>query len=704
MLAKEKNTCGADKSIRRLKLNGKAKAWLISCGIHFILITAAAVLTICTLNKTDASSVCIQYETRQFSYDETLDRDTQKTPKIICDRIVEKPIIILEEETEITTDIPRGTSFENLSNKNLRSNSCVDAFGIGSGGAGAYGISSANGVSGSRGGALGSRSGCGNFKGTGKTPRKVLSAMPDKDMRQKNGRMKRKWVIVPENERKIWGDLVNVPDDSPEPEPPAETAKKDGNPAPEDMTFDPKKPNPVVDASEDEYSTFAVDVDTASFTLARKYLEGGHIPPPESVRVEEFVNYMEYNYDQPARDAFATHIEAAPNKFDNEGASKLLRIGLMGERIRDGFRKKAALTFVIDISYSMEDGNRLGMVKDALRLLLNELKQDDTVGIVVFASAARVVTQPLSITNREELLNAIDGLKPESATNADAGLYLGYQMAAENFEKSAINRVILCSDGGANVDETSPEGILQKIKQNADKGIYLSTVGFGMGGYNDTLMEKLADKGNGNYTYVDSLKEAERVFARDLTGTLQTIAKDVKVQVKFNSKNVKSWRLIGYENRALTKEDFRKDEVDAGEVGAGHAATALYEIKLQDGADGEFATVYLRYKDPDRQDVVTEQNETISVADVRAAFEETTAGFRLAAAAAQFAEILRGNAGEPGAALETLYALAAEVSGEIRTNESAEELRKAVESAWNLTLKEKEKKENQDSGDSAASR
>lgn len=400
--------------------------------------------------------------------------------------------------------------------------------------------------------------------------------------------------------------------------------------------------NPFIDTEDDPFSTFGMDVDTASYTVARRFLRDGLLPPSEAIRVEEFVNAFDYNYTPPANEPFAIHLEGAPSKFGEGKRLQLLRIGVQGRVISDPDRKDAILTFVIDVSGSMARENRLGLVKQALTLLLEQLRPSDKVGIVVYGTDARVVLPHTGIVNREHILTAIRALAPEGATNAAAGLGMGYELALQNSKSDCINRVILCSDGVANVGQTGSDAILKEIRAYVKEGITLTTVGFGMGNYNDILMEQLANKGNGSYAYVDTLNEAKRVFVENLTGTLQVIAKDAKIQVEFNPETVSRFRLLGYENRRLAHEDFRDDTVDAGEVGAGHSVTALYEIKLHKNAVGKLATVSIRHEDPDTGNV-TEVNTSISTDALKGSFEETTATFQLAASVAEFAEILRGS-------------------------------------------------------------
>ena len=407
-----------------------------------------------------------------------------------------------------------------------------------------------------------------------------------------------------------------------------------------DMYFKGSGTNPFIDTEDDHLSTFGMDVDTGSYSVTRRYLTDGYLPPAEAVRVEEFVNAFDYNYDPPTDSAFAIHIDGAPSKFGEGKRLQLLRIGLQGRVIPDEHRKDATLTFVIDVSGSMKKENRLELVKKALKLLVYQLRPTDKVGIVVYGSHGRLVLPHTGIGRRTEILAAINSLRPGGSTNAEEGLRIGYDLAWRNASVNHINRVILCSDGVANVGKTGPDAILKEIRTYVDKGITLSTVGFGMGNYNDVLMERLADTGNGNYAYVDTLSEAKRIFVENVTGTLQLIAKDAKIQVDFNPEVISRFRLLGYENRRLEHEQFRDDSVDAGEVGSGHQVTALYEVKLHPDATGKMATVSIRYADADSHRV-TEVSEEITVSQLHESFDTAPATFRLAAAVAEFAEILR---------------------------------------------------------------
>jgi len=429
------------------------------------------------------------------------------------------------------------------------------------------------------------------------------------------------------------------------------------------MFFEHYGVNPFIDTEDDPLSTFAMDVDTASYTIARRYVNEGHLPPKDAIRVEEFVNYFEQEYPDPeeGEDAFAIHLEGAPSPFGEE-RYYLLRVGIQGQHIHAEDRKGAVLTFVIDVSGSMGRENRLGLVKRALHLLVDELRPTDKVGIVVYGSSAHTVLNPTSTEDTETILAAIDALHTEGSTNAEDGLREGYKMAYRTFKEGAINRVILCSDGVANVGRTGAEGILEEIADYAAQGITLSTVGFGLGNYNDVLMEKLADQGDGNYAYVDTLTEAKRIFVENLTGTLQVIARDAKIHVDFNPEVVSRYRLLGYENRAVADEDFRNDEVDAGEVGAGHSVTALYEIKFQKGTDGMEAmgralTIHVRYEDPENGNV-QEVAKEFWRDDFSARFEQASVRFQLIAAVAEYAEILRESYWAQESSLEAVLALA----------------------------------------------
>ena len=339
-----------------------------------------------------------------------------------------------------------------------------------------------------------------------------------------------------------------------------------------------------------------------------------------------------------------------------------MRVGLRGKVLTAAERKEAALVFVIDVSGSMARQNRLELVKKALGLLVEELRPTDDVGLVVYGSRGRVVLEPTSGENKEAILAAISKLQPEGSTNAEEGLRLGYKMASQLVEPGRITRLILLSDGVANVGRTGSDSILKEVRRYADYDIPLSTIGFGMGNYNDVLMERLANDGDGNYAYVDTLSQARRIFVENLTGMLQVIAKDAKVQVDFDPNVVSRYRLLGYENRRIADRDFRNDSVDAGEVGAGHTVTALYEIKFHEGAQGRIATVSLRYQDPDTGEV-QEISREFDRSELTTVFEQASPRFQLNAAVAEYAEILRESYWAQDSGLEQVKVLAQRVKG-----------------------------------------
>ena len=396
--------------------------------------------------------------------------------------------------------------------------------------------------------------------------------------------------------------------------------------------------NPFIDARADHLSTFAMDVDTASYSVARRFVLDGNRPDPDSVRVEEFVNYFDQGYPQPNEGAFVIHVDGARSPFT--GDTWIARVGIQGRDVPDHQRKDATLVFVIDTSGSMSRENRLELVKRALRLLVRELRPTDQIGIVTYGDRGHAVLFPTEARHDDYILGVIDQLHPGGSTNAEEGLRLGYEMADRWLDPERITRIILLSDGVANVGRTGPEGILSQVRQYVNEGVTLSTVGVGMGNYNDVLLEQLANDGNGNYLYIDNLSEAWKSFVDNLTSTLQVIAKDAKVQVSFNPEVVHSYRLIGYENRDVADRDFRNDRVDAGEVGAGHSVTALYELRLNERVDGPIAKVHVRYEDPDIRQI-HEVGRNINVSDLHEHFESASPRFQLAATVAQYAEVLR---------------------------------------------------------------
>ncbi len=431
-----------------------------------------------------------------------------------------------------------------------------------------------------------------------------------------------------------------------------------------------RRDNDFVSAAGTPQSTFAVDVDTAGYANVRRFLRNGQRPPEDAVRVEELVNNFPYRYAPPTGDVpFAASLEVADAPW--APTHRLVRIGLKGREVSTGSRPAANLVFLIDVSGSMDEPNKLPLVKEALRLLVGRLRPDDRVAIVVYAGESGLALPSTPVAKSAEIVAALDALTPGGTTNGAMGIQLAYDIAKANFVAGGVNRVILCTDGDFNVGVTSEGGLTRLIEEKAKSGVFLTALGFGMGNYKDATLEQLADKGNGNYGYIDTRREAEKLLVEQVNGTLVTIAKDVKVQVEFNPAQVASYRLIGYENRLLRPEDFNNDAVDAGEIGAGHTVTALYEIvpvgqasaaatvdplKYQNrGAESgdrhspELLTVSIRYKDPSGE--VSRKLE-FPLTDHGARFAAASADFKFAAAVAEFGMILRNSPHKGAATLQ----------------------------------------------------
>ncbi len=407
---------------------------------------------------------------------------------------------------------------------------------------------------------------------------------------------------------------------------------------------DPPRIRPFVRTAEDPLSTFALDVDTGSYSLARNQIRNGQQPDPDLVRVEEFVNSFDYGYRNPTGESLGIIVDGAPSPLDDD--NYLLRIGIQGERVRDDERPSAHLTFVIDTSGSMDTSNRLPLVKESMQLLVDELEDDDTVAIVTYNNSGDVLLEPTSVRDDDRILDAIDSLRPGGSTNLEAGLRVGYDLARSVNEEGDINRVIVASDGLANAGVTDVNELGRQIRRDADDGIRLMTVGYGLGGFNDETMEQLADQSDGVYAYVDTVDEAEKVFEENLTANLYTIAIDAKIQVEFEDDIVEEYRLIGFENRGIRDQDFRNDNVDAGEIGAGHQVTALYEVQLESGirisdTREKLGEINLRWESPDGR--IVEIDETIRLGDLHSSWGETSNEFKLAGTVGIFAELLRGS-------------------------------------------------------------
>ena len=418
------------------------------------------------------------------------------------------------------------------------------------------------------------------------------------------------------------------------------------------------KDNQVKLVNNDPVSTFSIDVDTGAYSNMRRMLNQGIIPPKDAIRVEELVNYFNYDYPAPknTEQPFSINTELAPSPW-NENA-QLLHIGIQGYEVNNAQRPASNLVFLVDVSGSMNSPNKLGLLKSSFKLLTKNLTKKDKVAIVVYAGAAGTVLESTNGDKKSKILRALDKLNAGGSTNGAAGINLAYQIAEDNFIKDGINRVIIATDGDFNVGTTNFEQLKELAQHKRDSGVSLTTLGFGSGNYNDALMEQFANSGNGNYAYIDTLKEANKVLVQEMSSTLMTIAKDVKIQVEFNPLIVSQYRLIGYENRLLNNEDFNNDKVDAGEIGAGHSVTALYEVILN-GNKGwveplkyqnndkaknysdEIATLKVRYKQPggDTSKLIV---KTLSQKDLIDTVAHTSNNFKLSAAVAGFGQLLRG--------------------------------------------------------------
>jgi Ca-activated chloride channel family protein len=432
-------------------------------------------------------------------------------------------------------------------------------------------------------------------------------------------------------------------------------------------------------------STFSIDVDTASYANVRRFLNEGRMPPPDAVRIEEMVNYFKYNYPQPrGEDPFAANIEIAGCPW-NPG-HRLVRIGLKGREIAQDKRPPSNFVFLIDVSGSMQPPERLPLIKQALRQLVKKMTENDRVAIVVYASNAGIKLESTPCSEKEKILQAIDELDAGGSTAGAAGIQTAYRVAQKNFIEGGVNRVLLCTDGDFNVGITDQGQLVKMIQDKAKSGVSLTTLGVGTDNYKDALMQKLADKGNGNYAYLDTLEEAQKVLIEQMSGTLVTIAKDVKIQIEFNPAQVSAYRLIGYEKRMLRKEDFNNDAKDAGEIGAGHTVTAIYEIvptggeiragevddlkyqhpaeekpeRYESAASKELLTLKLRYKQPDGD---KSRLLEFPVTDNGKRFNNASTDFKFAAAVAEFGMLLRDSEFKGSSSYGAVLELAGEAKG-----------------------------------------
>lgn len=440
--------------------------------------------------------------------------------------------------------------------------------------------------------------------------------------------------------------------------------------------------NEFLEVLKNPLSTFSIDVDAASYSNTRRFITQRQLPPKDAVRIEEFINYFTYDYPQPKDEhPFAVHTEMSDCPWNTE--NKLLHIGLQGKKMPTEALPENNLVFLLDVSGSMNAPNKLPLLKSSFRLLVNQLNQNDRIAIVVYAGAAGMVLPPTSCDNKEMILQAINDLQAGGSTAGGQGIQLAYQLAEEHFKKGGNNRIILATDGDFNVGVSSDADLVRLIEEKRESGVFLSILGFGSGNYKDSKMEKLADHGNGNYYYIDNLFEAKKVLVNEMGGTLLTIAKDVKIQIEFNPAKVFQYRLIGYENRLLRSEDFDDDKKDAGELGAGHSVTALYEIvpkgkdqnetvgvdyKYQNTnitpeayASTEMANLKLRYKHPEGTE--SQLLEQVILDRDLLSPDNTSQDYRFAAAVAEFGLLLRDSKFKGNASYDQVIEMARNAKG-----------------------------------------
>ncbi len=464
--------------------------------------------------------------------------------------------------------------------------------------------------------------------------------------------------------------------------------------------YDRINENRFFKAKETPLSTFSIDVDAASYSNLRRFIQNGQMPPADAVRIEEMVNYFDYEYPQPQGEQpfeVVTELQKCPWNDQHN----LLLIGLQGEKIPVDNLPPSNLVFLIDVSGSMQAMNKLPLVKSSMKLLVDQLRPQDRVAMVVYAGAAGLVLPSTSGKDKQKIREAIDNLEAGGSTAGAAGIKLAYQVARENFAKQGNNRVIIATDGDFNVGTSSDGELVQIIEKERESGVFLTVLGYGMGNYKDNKMQKLADSGNGNHYYIDNISEGKKVLVNEFGGTLFTIAKDVKIQIEFNPVQVQGYRLIGYENRLLNKEDFNDDQKDAGELGSGHRVTALYEIipagvespffssvddlKYQNtevvksaGKTSEIATVKLRYKAPDG-----DKSKLIEKAIEGTEPGKGSENFRFAAAVAEFGMLLRNSEFKGNATYASAAKLAKGALGKDENGYRAELLR-MIESTGSL--------------------
>ena len=440
-------------------------------------------------------------------------------------------------------------------------------------------------------------------------------------------------------------------------------------------TYKEIKENSFVAVAQQPVTTFSADVDRAAYANVRRIIGYGQIPPKDAVRIEEMVNYFDYDYPAPEEGSASplrVSPELAPAPWNPNHL--LLRIGLQAKKIDLAKAPPSNIVFLIDVSGSMDEENKLPLLKSSFKMLLEQLRPDDKIAIVTYANGTKVALPSTSVKDKEKIIKVLDNLYASGGTSGGRGIQLAYEQAQKSFIKNGNNRIILATDGDFNIGINNTTDLEKFIEKQRESGIYMSVLGFGIGNYRDDMAETIADKGNGNYAYIDNITEAKKVLVNELSGTLFAVAKDVKLQLEFNPKYVKEYKLIGYENRMLANEDFTNDKKDAGEIGAGHTVTALYELVLSDGKvaqslryqsqelnekgkGNELGFLKIRYKDPKVKDAKSVEITEPLVFNKKA-LKETSTDYRFAASVAEFGILLRDNSNKANATYDQVIELA----------------------------------------------
>jgi len=466
--------------------------------------------------------------------------------------------------------------------------------------------------------------------------------------------------------------------------PPPALADRTFRPSFNTEAYDRITDNPFIRVSQDPLATFSIDVDTASYANVRRFITQNQLPPKDAVRIEEMINYFSYDYPQPTgQHPILAQMEVASAPWSPQ--HRLVRIGIKGKDLNLNRRPSSNLVFLIDVSGSMEPPEKLPLLKNAMKMLVQNLNENDRVSLVVYAGASGMVLPPTSGDRKQVILRALDNLEAGGATNGASGIQLAYNLATANYIRGGTNRVILATDGDFNVGVTSQGELIRLIEEKAKSGVFLSVLGFGLGNLKDSTLEKLADSGNGNYAYIDTLNEARKVLVEQMGGTLVTIAKDVKIQIEFNPAQVNAYRLIGYENRVLRNEDFNNDLKDAGDMGAGHTVTALFEVvptgvdiavpdvdplkyqtppaAVRSSSRRETLTLKIRYKNPEESESKLME---VPLVDSGKSFTSASTDYRFAASVAEFGMILRDSPYKGNASIGAVLDMAEESKGQDR--------------------------------------